>query len=163
LLLLLLLLFFSSAFFALLARERVNTGDFRMQKPLILLVCTDVGTLKVLAEWVRSHGCDVCACLDSEIPPVRCWPDRFIGAVLAHRGLVQAVPIDAFYLDSGFDARLGKRMIESWLERNAKGGVGVIIRPGRTRPVWGSCRLVRGCGRALIRDEAIRDDQGWVA
>jgi hypothetical protein len=134
-----------------------------MQKPLILVVCRSSSLLSTMGQWVRSHGCDCCACLDSEIPPLRCWSDRFIGAVLHDRELVAGVPIDALYLGEGWNAHLAKRLLESWIERNAKGGVGVIVRPGRTRPVWGSYRLVRGCGRALIRDEAIWDGRGWVA
>ena len=130
-------------------------------KPLVLVVQETHPLLSSFGQWVRSHGCDVCACDLTEVPPIRVWSDRFVGAVLPDREHFPSIPIDAFFTCEGFRADFAKRLLESWIER--KGGVGVTIRPGRTRPVWGSYRLVRGCGRALIRDEAIRDGEHWVA
>jgi len=123
-----------------------------MLKPVVLLVIPEdvEHMLRPVSTWIRSHGCDVCACLDSRFPPLRCWSDRFVCAILPSPDLLKRVrsPVDTWYLDSEGSA---PALILPWLHASLRrGGVGVLMRRiGSTRPRWGCYRQVRGCGLDL--------------
>lgn len=109
--------------------------------------------LAALSAWIRRHGCDVCACLDSRIPPLRCWSDRFCAALLPGPELLKGTrsPVDTWYLDS--ESTSPDRILP-WLHAALKrGGVGVQMRhASSTRPRLGCYRQVRGCGLDLFHD-----------
>jgi hypothetical protein len=133
-----------------------------MFKPVVLVVIPEEmpessirpeELLLALSTWVRSHGCDVCACFDTRFPPLRCWSDRFCCAILPRPGLLEGTrsPIDAWYLES---EKSCPATILPWLQASLRrGGVGVLMRSLRsTRPRWGCYRQVRGCGLDLFAE-----------
>jgi hypothetical protein len=139
-----------------------------MFKPVVLVVVPEEmpgsglspeELLLALSSWVRSHGCDVCACFDTRFPPLRCWSDRFCCALLPSPALLAPAgaqsplrsPIDTWYLDQESTCPAA---ILPWLHASLKrGGVGVLMRRiGSTRPRWGSYRQVRGCGLDLFAE-----------
>jgi hypothetical protein len=149
---------------------------FAMFKPVVLVVVPEqfhdadgrvVGgesLLVALSTWIRSHGCDVCACLETRVPPLRCWPDRFVCALLPGPELLAGTrsPVDTWYLES--EATCPARLLP-WLHAALlRGGVGVVMRRiGSTRPRWGCYRQVRGCGLDLFHEQKRNWDGALLA
>lgn len=133
-----------------------------MRKPCVLVVVAEreEWLLPVLAEWVRKHGVDVCACLDSRVPPLRCWSERFVAAILPSPDLIAGSrsPIDTWY--SSQESSCAATMLP-WLHACLRrGGWGVPLRSAfSTRPRLGCLRQVRGCGLDLVYQE--RDERSW--
>jgi hypothetical protein len=148
--------------FAFALRSFFSRRFFTVFKPLVLVVVSDrrEADLLPLTTWIRSHGCDVCACLASRFPPLRCWSDRFCCALLASPSVLTPAggtvalrsPVDAWYLDSETSC---PAQILPWLHASLKrGGVGVLMRRiGSARPRWGCYRQVRGCGLDLWKPQ----------